>query len=188
MSTGPSLDDTDSLALVLLGPCLGCEGIVTGTVSQGVAYPSTFSGLSQAENLCPKSSQEEYLCARDELVWDISGCSEGTGSLSVTLGNGVNIWAASERMWLRSQHTAPGKMGQYCYSETFPAKTKLNWVSMGLLPLQTYCKFSTSLICFSLQCTGAQKHDCHMSATFSALVLGQQLFTGFQNCRSLTEP
>lgn len=114
-------------------------------------------------------------------MWDISGCSGGTGSLSVTLGNGVNIWAASERMWLRSQHTAPGKMGQYCYSETFPAKTKLNWVSMGLLPLQTHCKFSTSLICFSLQCTGAQKHDCHMSATFSALVLGQQLFTGFQN-------
>lgn len=38
MSTGPSLDDADSLALVPLRPCLGSEGIVTGTVSQVVLH------------------------------------------------------------------------------------------------------------------------------------------------------
>lgn len=69
----------------------------------------------------------------------------------------------------------------------FPCQDKAELGLMGLLPLQTHCKFSTSLICLSLQCTSAQKHNCHMPATFSALVLGQQLFRGFQHCRSLAE-
>lgn len=76
--------------------------------------------------------------------------------------------------------------GTILLSETSPAKTKWNWASMGLLPLQTHCKFSTSL-CFSLQCTSAQKHNWHVPATFSALVLGQQLFRYLQHCRSLAE-
>lgn len=80
----------------------------------------------------------------------------------------MNIWAASEQMWLCSQHKALQKMVQYIYSEIFPAKTTLNWVSMGLLPLQTHSKLITSLICFSLQCTGARKHNCRMPGTFSA--------------------
>lgn len=92
-----------------------------------------------------------------------------------------------EQTWLCSQHDAVQNMVQGSYSQIFPAKTVLDWVSMGLLPPQTHTKLITSLICSSLQCAGAQNLNGCMPGIFLAHDGVSAATPRFQHCRNHPE-